>query len=612
MGLYDFIEGGYIIMQDYANEAFEAAMDFLEQLGDAAGNIDIPSVSITWKPLPDIPGMKTTTAPADVTISPNFPGAPSDYIPGIITPPAIDEPPEFNVSDPNVLYPNKPSPDDPGDVPTVPNVDTDFAYPDEPVIVLPDEPVLEDVVLPTLTPLEYPEFSAILPTEDLTAPSLSFQFTEEAYDSALLSAVSAELVDRVVNGGTGLNPLVEQAIWDRGRDREEQIALKSADALRDEFAKRGHPMPPGAELERLADLQLEVLDKLASFNREVTIKQAELEQANIQHAISETIRLETVLVNNWNDIMQRKFAVAQYTQEAAINVFNAQVSLYNTRLQSYNIQATVYNILVSTEIAKIEAYKAELEGQRLITEINKTNVQIYSELVDALNTQIALYTAQLDGVRTKLDAEKTKIDIYLGEMQGYTAKIAAISEEYKAYKIEVDAETSKVELYSSQVDAYSSRIQAYTSEVNALKSISDVQIDQERLRLDSYLGKLQAYTAEIQAETARVTAESDVYQTQVQAYGAKIDAYSKEFQGGLQQFNGALAENQAETDSQLKQAEINITKAVEENKILIESIKAGAQVSADVASAALTAISLGASMSAQGTENTNHNYSYEV
>lgn len=612
MGLYDFIEGGYIIMQEYANEAFEAAMDFLDQLGLAAGSIDIPNVSITWDPLPDIPSMKIARAPDDVVIEAVFPNAPSDFVPGVITPPQIDSPPEFDVPDPNVLYPNKPTVDDPGDVPLVPDTDTDFLYPDEPVITLPDVPVLEDITLPTLPAISYPEFTGQMPSDTLMPPSLTFSFQEEDYDSALLDAITAELIDRVTNGGTGLNPLVEQAIWDRGRDREDQIAIKAAEGVREDFAKRGHVLPPGAEYEKLADIQLETLDKLATYNREVTIKQAELEQANIQHAISETIRLESVLINNWNDIMQRKFAVAQYTQEAAISIFNAQVNLYNTRIQAYNIQATVFNILVSAEIAKIEAYKAELEGQRLITEINRTNVQIYSEQVSALQTQINLYTAQLDGVKTKLDAEKTKIDIYLGEMQGYQAKIAAIAEQYKAYKIEVDAETSKVDLYSAQVGAYSSRIQAYSTEVNAIKGISDIQVDQERLRLDSYLGKLQAYTAKIQAETARVTAESDVYQTQVQAYGAKIDAYSKEFQGGLQQFEGALRENEAETNAQLKQAEINITKAVEENKILIESIKAGAQVSADVASAALTAISLGASMQASGSENTNHNYNYEV
>ena len=612
MGLYDFIEGGYIIMQEYANEAFESAMDFLDALALAAGDVNIPSVSVTWNPLPDIPGMKVARAPDDVTIVPDFPTAPSDYLPGVVTPPAIDSPPAFDIADPNVVYPNKPTPDDPGAVPTVPDTDTDFLYPDEPIVVLPDTPILRDITLPTLETIAYPEFSATMPSDDLTPPSLSFQFTEEEYDSALLDAITTELIDRVANGGTGLNPLIEQAIWDRGRDREDQIALKAAAGIRDDFAKRGHTLPPGAEYEKLADIQLETIDKLASFNRDITIKQAELEQANIQHAISETVRLESVLVSNWNDIMQRKFAVAQYTQEAAINVFNAQISLYNTRIQAYNIQATVFNILVSAEIAKIEAYKAELEGARLISEINKTDVQIYSELINALNTQINLYTAQLDGVKTKLDAEKTKIDIYLGEMQGYTAKIAAISEEYKAYKIEVDAETSKVDLYSSQVGAYSSRIQAYSTEVNALTGISKIQIDQERLRLDSYLGKLQAYSETIRAETARVTSESDVYQTLVQAYGSKTDAYSKEFQGGVQVFQGALSENEAETSAQLKQAEINITKAVEENKILIESIKAGAQVSADVASAALTAISLGASMSAEGGEYTNHNYDYEV
>ena len=612
MGLYDFIEGGYEIMQAYANEAFESAMDFLDELQQAAGSVDIPTVSITWDPLPDIPSMKIATAPDPVVIEPVFPNAPADFVPGPIAPPSVDEPPVFNVPDPTVNFPNKPSPDDPGDVPEAPATDINFTYPDEPVITLPDAPVLEDILLPTAPTLSYPDFTATMPQDTLGEPTFNFQFQEEEYDSELLAAIQAELIDRIVNGGTGLPVNVEQAIWDRGRDREDQLLIKAVEGVRDEFAKRGHTLPPGEEYNKIADVHLETVSKLASFNREVTIKQAELEQANIQHAITETIKLESNLIDNWNDIMQRKFAVAQYTQEASLNVFNARVALYNTRIQAYNIQATVFNILVSAEIAKIEAYKAELEGQRLITEINRTNVQIYSEQVAALQTQINLYTAQLEGVKTKLDAEKTKIDIYLGEMQGYTAKIAAISEEYKAYKIEVDAETSKVDLYSARVGAYSERIKAYAAEVDAVKSISDIQVAQERIRLDSYLGKLQAFSEEIRAESARVTALADTYRTQVQAYGSQVDAYAKEFDGGLRQFEGALRENEAEVSNQLKQAEINITKAVEENKILIESIKAGAQVSADVASAALTAISLSASMEAQGIEATYNNYQYEV
>lgn len=611
MAFYDIIEGSYNLMRDYADEAFRSAIDFLNQMEGLAVTLDIPDVTYIWKPLPVIPGMKIAVPPSDIVVVPNFPGPPSSFVPTPIAPPAISSPPVYGVVKPSIVFPNRPNPIVIGTAPVVPTVDTSVTYPTAPSYTFPSVPTLDSITLPTLDPLVYPTFSAIPPDDTFVAiPGNIFSFTEEDYGSTLFDSIVAALQDRVVNGGTGLNPVVEQAIWDRERNREDQAMLKAKEEIRAEFASRGHSLPPGVEYQKLLEVAVETQNKIVSFGRDIAIKQADLEQENVKHAITETVRLESTLIANWNSIMQRKFEVAKYTQEVAINIFEAQLSLYNARVAAYNIEVQVYNTIVQTELVKVQAYAAEVDAQKLINDINKTTVQIYSEQINAIGVLVSTYKTELEAVAIRLSAEKTKIDIYLGEMQGYIAEIEANKVEFETYKVAVDAETSKIEGYTADINAFAARVGAYSTEVGALVDSNRAEIDTERLRLDSYTNDLEAYKTQVQAETVRIKSKTDTYSELVRAYATKTDAFSTEFTSGLAVYDAAIKENIARVEVELKQADINITKVIEENKLLIETTKAGGLLSSELASAALTAINVSAEMGLGITDNTSRDYNY--
>jgi hypothetical protein len=63
-----------------------------------------------------------------------------------------------------------------------------------------------------------------MPELQLLEPA-PFEFKRApGYASELMGNLKAILAARI-QGGTGLKPVVEQAIWDRSRDRETQVAL---------------------------------------------------------------------------------------------------------------------------------------------------------------------------------------------------------------------------------------------------------------------------------------------------------------------------------------------------------------------------------------------------
>lgn len=612
-GLYDFVVGGYDIMQAYADEAFDAALDFLDELGNQAKLLEIPLISYEWKPLPVIPNIKTATPPDAPTIAPDFPNPPSDFVPGSITPPNFVDAPVDDTVAPIINLPNVPPPLDIGDVPQAPITDTDVLYPDAPTYTLPDVPTLETVTIPDAPLLEYPTLDAVLPTENIVTPGLTFTWVESDYtDNGLYDAIQEKLLDTITNGGTGLNPVVEQAIWDRERNREDQISVKAKAETRTEWAKRGYSLPPGAEYAALKEISIETQNKIVSLGRDIAIKQAELEQANLTHAISETIRLEGILLDNWNRKVQRQFEAAKYVQDIAIALMNADITLYNTRVAAYNIQVQAFNTLMQAEIAKVEAFKAEIEAQSLINQINRTNVDIYSQQLNAIKIQSDIYISEIEAIKTQLEGEKVKIDVYLGELQGYVTQLEAKKVEYDLYKTQLDGEISKTKLYDSQISAFATRVNAYAAQVDAQAKTSDIEIAHEDMRLRSYTNALDAYRARVDAESTRITAEAGLFNSEVQSFSALTDAYSTEFRGSLDQFNAAVTENETKARLELATAEANITKLIETNRLLVETTKAGAQVSAEIASASLSAISLNAGMTASGSEATYHNYNYEV
>lgn len=66
-----------------------------------------------------------------------------------------------------------------------------------------------------------------------------------------------------MNGGTGLAPAVEQAIWDRARSRETQTALANQTEVMRTSEALGFPLPSGVLASQLRAAQEDYYNKLS-------------------------------------------------------------------------------------------------------------------------------------------------------------------------------------------------------------------------------------------------------------------------------------------------------------------------------------------------------------
>ena len=584
---------GWVVADSRASNAYSLAAGWL---GAVAG-VAIPFTAVT----------SGFTAPAiGYTLSlPQAPTAPTIAFPTVHAPDALDLPtvdaitgaaaPEFTAAVPVVQILNKPDAlavTVPGEAPEP----SDVTLPDAPVIVLPDAPVMELITLPTAPTLDMPVWSAVAPDGDLDVPTVGFVWSEDYYDSALLSDVTSRLTTMLL-GGTGLPAAIEQAIWDRGRAREDVIAKKATQEAYEEFAGRGFALPPGALAGRVAEVAQKNREATSTFSRDVAIKQAELEVENLKFSVSTGIQLEGQLMTYAGQYAQRALEAAKTTVEVAINIFNAQVALFNARLQAYQTEASVYKDLIQAESLRLEQFRTEIEAQKLIGEINVQAIQVYKTRIDALLSAVELYKAQLEGVKTQVDVDRVRIEGFRATVDAYKAQVEAKTSEYQAWGESIRGEVAKVSIYEAQARSFGTLVDAYkTGETVKIENMR-AQIAANELLVKAFAAEVDYMGEQVRAGVAQVDSGVKVYDGQTRVFAAQVGGEEARVRALAEQVRLIIAAGTADAELKLKAAGINVDQLLRIAQVESEGRKAAGSIAGQLAASAMSAFNLSASVS---------------
>lgn len=594
-GAQAIVTQGFNNAQNYAASAFSNAQYLIGQLAGAGTTLNnvhftIPSVN----PGSFTSSIQLANAPVP-NITFNMPEQPFDPGLGAVDDLAIGPAPEFTAQPLPLNLPSTPGVLTAA-VPTAPTIN-EVATPNAPTIVLPDAPSLLGITIPLAPNLNIPSFTGTLAMAP-AAPANTFAFTETAYTDTLLQSLQNNLNIWVNGTHTGLDPVVEAAIWERGRARE-NVALgrKILDAYRN-FASRGFSKPPGVlsvELERAGQ---DTINTLSDQSRDVMIKQADLEQTNRRFAFETAAKVEADLLTYNNLIAQRAFEAARYVQQVAIDIFNGLVQEFSAQVQAYNTQAQVYKTLIDAELTKLESYKAQLEGQRIMGELNLQSVEIYKARITAALSQIEIFKAQVEAANLVLEGNKVRIESFGQQINAYDAQVRAKSAEYNGYATAVQAEVAKIEVFKGQAQAYSSVVQGYSTAVNAAVAKSNQQIEiRQRLPIDMFKARTEVFRAQVDGEAARVNANAKIFDSQVQTFSADATAKIGQLNVGVQAYKTQVDALNNNASVQAQVAKSNVDAIISGTQVLVEAIKGGAQTSAQLAAAALSAVNLSGQIS---------------
>lgn len=587
--------------EEYARVAMTQVDLFLAELNDAI--YTPPTVSVTWNSIapPSIDALPT--APTMPTITFNTPaGQPTELAiaePTIVIDDFTEAAPVMDLPDaPVVSY---------GVAPTVATPAT-VSVPSAPIIVSPDAPSYISISTPTMAAIdlhpEWLDYLDTIPSLNLLQPT-PFSYAHGAeYASALLTALKASILSRL-SGGTGLDPAVEQAIWDRARSREVNTALANEAEIARAAEALGYQLPAGVLADQLRQAQQSYYDKLSEFSRDVAIKQAELEQDNLKTTIQQGMELEGKLIDYAYKLEQLTFETAKAYADNAVQIYNAGVDGYKALLAGYQMYASAYDTIIKGELAKVEVYKGQLQGEQTKAQVNQTMVEQYKAEIQAGLAQVEIFKSQVGAAQTLIEMEKVKIE--------------ASGEQIKAYVATINGETAKVEAYKAQVQAQTTLVTAYESTAKAFSAKVGAQADKAKAELGRYTALYQAkssewegYKVKVQTESERIKALGLQSSTLLDGYKASAAAIEAESAMHTKIWETQIKDYEASQSIVLQTAKINSDAAIQTNNARLEASKVGAQVYAQLTASAYSMTHATASISASGGTSVNYSYSNDT
>jgi hypothetical protein len=611
--------GNPVGISAYADQQTDAANTFLLRLGEAVAGLQPPTIDPDFPAGPSAPGQLTVTAPTFQPVVWTSPSAPSSFteeldVTSVMPDPFDEEPPVLSFAAAPAPF-SELAPDAPG---------VNLVFEDPGLTV--DLPATPDLLAISVRPFDgitLPDIDPdAVPTLDVVAPSIREYTPGADYTSALLTALKTSLQDRIENGGTGLNPDVEDAIWDRGREREARSAA-NAQAELDRMEAMGFALPPGVYLDAHLKLMTEMDYVNRGHSREVMIKQAELEQTNVLAALQTSQVLENSLITYANAVEQRLFDATKYATEAGVAIYNAQVQAYAAYVDAYKTKIQIYEAQVRAQIALVEAYKAEIEAETAKAQVNTALVQQYTAQVQAALSAVDIYRARIDGIKVKAEIEKMKIETYGEQIKAYAAKIGAFTAGVEGYRASIEAEGTKQKVFQSQVEAFRAQVEAGARDAEVRIAAYKGRIEAKQLELQAFKAIYEGEAAQAQAIAAFNSSLADEFKAEVTAVTSYNEVLTKQWQVALDQ---AQRVSEIGVSAAKANAELYITT----RSLAVDAAKVGAQVSAQLGAAALNAINwsqsfssslnLGVSDSFSSSQswsesesvNTNYNYSASV
>ena len=215
----------------------------------------------------------------------------------------------------------------------------------------------------TFAPIADPGVSTVTP---YVAP--------QEYSSGLTEALTTNLTTRLA-GGTGIDPATEAAIWDRARERELATRQANIDQITRDSEALGWTLPPGVLFDAVARETRAYHDGAATASRDIAIKQAELEQANLQKSFDQAVAFEQFLA----DILAKRAQVSLDTFRADVERFVAEVSQdvkhWEAQIKQYEAQITY---TMNSEKLNTEIIRGNLNAS---LDAAKVGAQVYAQLV---------------------------------------------------------------------------------------------------------------------------------------------------------------------------------------------------------------------------------------
>ena len=180
------------------------------------------------------------------------------------------------------------------------------------------------------------------------------------------------LCNQITSGGTGVNAAVENALFQRGRDRLQKEQSREGAEVIDEFASRGWTIPSSVLADMTARSQQNTVNQVSALNREIVIESWKTEVEMTKFAVERYSNYYIAALGNLREYLLLFFKIPEESRQKASEYISAKRRLWEAA-------AAYYRALI--EDAQLTLNYDEIRARNAI-ETNRMTLQAIVAMVE--------------------------------------------------------------------------------------------------------------------------------------------------------------------------------------------------------------------------------------
>lgn len=427
--------------------------------------------------------------------------------------------------------------------------------------VAPTAPSLNLPTLPENAPLfegEEPSNLAERFRSDLSGERTTLNTLASAYVDQMIAKFAPghhagmarleQKLNQYIEGGTALSPEVENAIYYRAQEKNDREAERVQHAAFADVAARGFTLPTGALASTLARARMEAASNNSKAASDIAVAQAEMEQRNIQFAITASSALRTTVLQMTQSWLQsiletnrQALDAAKAVMSAVIEAYNASVKIYETRLEAWKAEVFVLESKIKLEMGKVDIYKAEIAALQAAYSVDQMKVDQFKAEVSRLTALSDLYKSRIDAVMGNVALEKAKIEIFQVQAQAYSATVQGKQAEWQAFSAEISGFEAEAKGYSARASAFSTEVDAFKTDIQAKVAEMNGTVAKNQGTAEAYRARVQGYSAFVQAKSTENSAKVETEKQKSIDFKMHLDENAVRAQVEMEKFRAIAA-----------------------------------------------------------------------
>lgn len=194
----------------------------------------------------------------------------------------------------------------------------------------------------------------------------------------------------VVEGGTGLDPIVESQLFERAKARIMRDSQRQRDEATAQWANRRWKQPPGALNYALLQIGLEDGRKLAEANRDIWIKSFDTEIENVRFAVQRLLDQRKVALDAAGDYIRVLMQGPTVAMQLTTGLAGLRTEFARSMTALYSAQVAALEPIVRLNIAdaqmQLDAGKANLQSDAATVDAKVRAALAGAQMVSSMAT----------------------------------------------------------------------------------------------------------------------------------------------------------------------------------------------------------------------------------